>query len=220
MNTFRILPGTFLLAVCIGVSGCASTTPKNYRDLSSSSRLQPNAEDVSGKVPYIYKTQVAWKEFSSVIVEPVEIYHGADHQFGDMSERDKTELAKYMQHEFTDVLSRRFSQTDNPKPWTLRVKLTLTGAETNTPVVSTVLRFDLVGGPYNIVQGLRGKEGMVMGSVSYSVEVYEALTNRLLKAYVTKEYPNAMNIKATLGSLAASKAGIDKGAEDFLAELN
>jgi hypothetical protein len=220
MNKIRVFPMTFLLFACIGAAGCASTTPKNYRDLPSSARLQPNPEDASGKVPYIYKTQVAWKEFSSVIIEPVEVYRGADHQFGNMSEQDKTVLAKYMQDEFTNVLRRRFSLTDNPKPWTLRVKLTLTGAETNTPVVSTVLRFDLVGGPYNIVQGLRGKEGMVMGSVSYSVEVYEALTNRLLKAYVTKEYPNAMNIKATLGSLAASKAGIDKGAEDFLGELN
>ncbi|MGX8883351.1 DUF3313 domain-containing protein [Methylovorus sp. SPW-M1] len=220
MKKHQIYPSAIVLMVCMGVTGCASSTPKNYRDLSSSSRLQPNPEDTSGKVPYIYKTQVAWKDFSSVIIEPVEVYHGTDHQFGDMSQQDKKALAAYMQDEFTDVLRRRFSLTDNPKPWTLRVKLTLTGAETNTPVVSTVLRFDLVGGPYNIVQGLRGKEGMVMGSVSYSVEVYEALTNRLLKAYVTKEYPNAMNIKATLGSLAASKAGIDKGAEDLLSELN
>jgi len=52
------------------------------------------------------------------------------------------------------------------------------------------------------------------GSVSYAVEIYDAGTNRLLGAYVSKQYPNAMNVKASIGGLGAAKAGIRKGAEE------
>jgi hypothetical protein len=66
----------------------------------------------------------------------------------------------------------------------------------------------------------RGKEGAVTGSVSYAVEVYEASTNQLLGAYVTKQYPNPYNLKATLGKKKASIAGIEKGADQLLAYLS
>jgi len=56
--------------------------------------------------------------------------------------------------------------------------------------------------------------------VSYAVEVYDATTNRLLHAYVEKQYPNAMNVGATLGSLSAAKTGIRKGADELVAKLN
>jgi hypothetical protein len=58
------------------------------------------------------------------------------------------------------------------------------------------------------------------GPVSYAVEIYDASTNQLLSAYVAKQYPNAMNIAATFGSLSASKTGIKKGAQDLLARLD
>ena len=49
---------------------------------------------------------------------------------------------------------------------------------------------------------------------------YDAPTNRLLNAYVEKQYPSAMNVKATVGSLSASKTGIQKGADALVAKLN
>ena len=71
----------------------------------------------------------------------------------------------------------------------------------------------------NIVQSIRGKEGSFTGSVSYAVEIYDASNNRLLNAYVTKQYPNSLNISATRGSLSAAKAGIDKGADALVARF-
>jgi hypothetical protein len=41
-----------------------------------------------------------------------------------------------------------------------------------------------------------------------------------MSAYVTKQYPNAYDIKASVGALTAAAAGIDKGADAFLAQLN
>jgi len=58
------------------------------------------------------------------------------------------------------------------------------------------------------------------GSVIYAVEIYDAPTNRLLAAFVTKQYPGSLNVLATLGSLAAAKTGIEKGADALLAQLS
>jgi hypothetical protein len=51
---------------------------------------------------------------------------------------------------------------------------------------------------------------MLTGSVSYVVEIFDAATSKLLSAYITKQYPGAYNLGATMGSLAASEVGIDK----------
>ncbi|RWX24849.1 DUF3313 family protein, partial [Rhizobium leguminosarum] len=53
----------------------------------------------------------------------------------------------------------------------------------------------------------------------YAVEVYDAASNRLLSSYVTKQYPNAMNIGASFTAMDASMVGVRKGADALLAEL-
>jgi hypothetical protein len=214
-----------LLGLCIAssaivLSGCASTRPVAYAGLDSASQLRPNSRDESGRVPYSYSTRVDWRKYDEVIVAPVAIYRGRDAQFQKVSEEKKNILAQYMEEQFTAKLAERFRIANTPSPRTLRVQLTLTGAKTSTPVVSTFTHFDLAGGPYNVVQSVRGKEGMMMGSVSYAVEIYDASDNRLLSAYVEKQYPNAMNVGSTFGGLSGSKTGIRKGADSLLAQLN
>jgi hypothetical protein len=123
-----------------------------------------------------------------------------------------------MHGKFSEALRPRFREVSTPAPDAIRLKLTLTGAETTTPVVGTFTKFDLAGGPYNIVQSIRGKEGMLNGSVNYAVEIYDASNQRLLNAYIAKQYPNAMNVGASIGSLSAAEVGIDKAADE-LAEI-
>lgn len=65
------------------------------------------------------------------------------------------------------------------------------------------------------MQSIRGKEGLLNGSVNYAVEIYDATTNKLLNAYVAKQYPNAMNVSASVGALSATEVGIDKAAEEL-----
>lgn len=211
----RLLIAAFLTTV----SACASLEPVAYGEIASSSYLAPNPQDDSGRVPYRYSTSVNWRTYNRVILDPVVVYRGSDHQFGDMSEEDKAALASYMQAQFSEKLKSRFRLASDPAPNTLRVKLTLTGAATNTPVLGTLSRFDLMGGVYNGVQSIRGREGTLTGSVIYAVEIADAPTNRLISAFVTKQYPNPINIIASMGSLAASKAGIEKGADALLAQL-
>lgn len=102
---------------------------------------------------------------------------------------------------------------------TVRIRITLTGAKPNKRVIGTIMKVDIGGGSYNAVQAARGKEGAFSGSVSYAVEIFDAQSNRLLAAYVEKQYPSALNIKASLGAYDATKAGIRKGADQFVQGL-
>jgi hypothetical protein len=209
-----------LAGVCLALAGCATTRPVAYSGLASSARLEPSQDGESARIPYEYSPEVNWSEYANVVVDPVAIYRGKDHQFEKISEADKKVLARYMQEQFRDRLRSRYDLVRDPKPETLRIKLTLTGAKPTTPVIGTLLRFDVAGGVYNAVQSSQGKEGAMTGSVSYAVEIYDASTQRLLCAYVAKQYPNAYNVKATLGAWDAARTGIEKGADELLTRLN
>lgn len=206
-------------AFCASVAACSTAEPVAYSGIESSPYLAPNRQDDSDRVPFRYTADANWQKYERVLIDPVDIYRGADQQFGDMSEEDKTILANYMQSQFAETLRSRFIVVKSPAPNTLRVKLTLTGAATSTPVLSTLSRFDISGGIYNSVQAVSGGEGLFTGSVLYASEMYDATTGQLLAASVTKQYPNAMNIAASVGSLAAAKTGIDKGADALLEQL-
>lgn len=219
MSTLTKVYRPAVLIVAMALAGCAGTQPARYAGIDSASQLQPNTGDESDRIPFRYAAPVDWKKYSHVIIDPVTVYQGSDNQFGDMDQEDRQALAKYMQDRFSESLRTRFTEATTPTPGAIRVKLTLTGAETTTQVVGTVTKFDLAGGPYNIVQSIRGKEGMLSGSVSYAVEIHDAASNQLLNAYVAKQYPNAMNIGATFGSLSAAEVGLDKGADELVEML-
>lgn len=216
MITMRLVSAA---AVCTVLAGCASPEPVAYTGIASSSQLRPDPKDESGRIPYRYSTQVDWRSYDKAMIDPVTVYLGTDSQFGDMPAGDRAGLASDMEAQFTQKLAKRFQITNMPTPGTLRIKLTLTGAATTTPVLGPFSHFDLAGNLYNGVQAVRGGEGMISGSVLYAVEIYDAPTSRLLSAYVTKQYPGAMNIGASFGSLEAAKTGIEKGADALVAQL-
>ncbi|GLS20806.1 lipoprotein [Labrys miyagiensis] len=219
MHTLTRASRLAVLALFPALAGCASVTPVSYSGVASSSYLAPNPSDTSGRMPYRYTSAVDWRAYNKVVVEPVVVYRGADQQFGDMAEEDKVSLARYMQTRFTEKLLSRFTLATRPAPNTLRIRLTLTGAATTTPVIGTLSRFDIAGAVYNGVQTARDREGLLTGSVIYTVEIFDAPTSRLLTAFVSKQYPSAYNIGASIGKLAAAQAGIDKGADALMAQL-
>ncbi|MDQ0458242.1 DUF3313 domain-containing protein [Rhizobium paknamense] len=216
---------TFLrtgLPICLGVTalaGCTTADPKVYAGLASAPHLKSDTSDESGRIPYRYKRDVDFRKYDKVIIDPVTIYRGADHQFVKLSEDDKTDLADYMQTKFQQALQTRFSRVTSPIPGTLRIHLTLTGAKATTALLGPASHLDLGGGAYNTVQSVRGREGSMTGSVIYAVDIYDSMTNSLLAAYVTKQFPNAMNVGATFGALKAAHVAIDKGADALMDEL-
>ena len=201
------------------LTGCASTQPVPYTGVTSSSRMKPDTQDESGHISYRYSIPTDWNKYSRAILDPVLIYQGPDAQFDDVSAEQKQALADYMHQAFGKSVGQHFPLTQTKTPGTLRIRLTLTGAETTTPVLGTFSRFDLMGGPYNIVQSVRGKQGSFTGSVSYAVEIYDATSDQLLSAYIAKQYPNSLNIGASWGALSAAETGLDIGAEQLQEQL-
>lgn len=217
-----VLTHGYSLAALISLAfltGCASTQPVPYTGVTSSSQMKPDTQDESGHIAYSYNTPTEWNKYSRAIVDPVVIYQGPDAQFDDVSPEQKQQLAAHMQQQFNKSIGERFPLTTTITPGTLRIRLTLTGAETTTPFLGTFTRFDLMGAPYNIVQSVRGKQGSFTGSVSYAVEIYDAPSNQLLKSYISKQYPNSLNIGASWGALDAAETGLDKGAEQLQEQL-
>ena len=219
MSKFTTAKKLHVLAAFALLAGCAGPQPVAYRGLASSSYLKPNTGGPA-KVPYAYSTPVNWQNYSRIIIDPVTIYQGSDNQFGNLSQAGQSDLANYMQTQFSKKLADHFTITTTPDANTLRLKLTLTGAEKSTPVLSTLMHVDLAGNLYNGVQAVRGGQGLMTGCVMYSVEIYDSQSGQLLDAYVTKQYPNSENVVASFGSLAAAKTGIDKGANALVGQLD
>lgn len=217
---FRNLSRALILTAVVATAGCSSTSPIKYSGIETTSRMTPNTNDDSDRIPFRYTTPVDWSKYRSIIIDPVEIYSGSDAQFNDLPQEDRRNLADYMQKKFTEVLAEKFTvNTHAGRAPCLRLKLTLTGADTTPQVVGTFTKFDLAGGPYNIVQSMRGGRGLMSGYVNYAVEIKDATTGELLLAYVAEQYPNAMNVGATFGSMSAAETGVDKGAEQLLEKL-
>ncbi|WP_058973866.1 DUF3313 domain-containing protein [Type-D symbiont of Plautia stali] len=217
---FRKLPRALILTAAVAAVGCSSTSPVKYSGIEATSRMTPNTADDSDRIPFRYAAPVDWSKYRSITIDPVEIYGGSDAQFNELSQEDRRNLADYMQKKFADVLAEKFTvNTHAGSAPGLRLKLTLTGADTTPQVVGTVTKFDLAGGPYNIVQSVRGGRGLMSGYVNYAVEVKDAATGELLLAYVAEQYPDAMNVGATFGSMSAAETGVDKGAEQLLEKL-
>ncbi|WP_246753526.1 DUF3313 domain-containing protein [Agrobacterium sp. OT33] len=154
--------------------------------------------DRNGRIPYRYNSGANWRQFDKVIVDPVTVYHGQDNQFGKVSEQDKNTRVSYMQSQFTQKLRARFSVVDSPVPGTLRIHLTLTGAKATTPVLAR--SHISISGAVSTTP--REKEGSMTGSVAYAVEIYDTTSNTLQSAYVSKQYPNAMNVGTSSGALS------------------
>ncbi len=174
--------GLGAMTLCVLAAGCAAVTPVAYSEVGSSAYMTPDTSDPSGRVPYRYAPPVDWRTYNKVMIDPVVIYRGADHQFGEMSEKDKETLAATMQTRFADRLRGRFAVVNTRGPNTFRLRLTWTGAVANTPVLGTLSRFDLAGAVYNGVQAARDREGTMTGSVIFVVEMFDSATSRLLGA--------------------------------------
>jgi hypothetical protein len=200
-------------------AGCATTHPVAYQGLASSSQLSSNPQNAR-HVPFLYSANdVNWLGYNSIVLEPVAVYDGPDQQFGNASPADKALLAEYAHRQFTQALATRYTVAAAPGPHTLRIRVTLTGFEPNTPGMATAIKIFPVGLVVNTVNMTLDKQGTFSGSASCAVEIYDSASNQLLRAYVTKEYPAAENIGASFGALDASKAGIRKGAQGLLKQL-
>lgn len=211
-----MLPGvpTLLLASAAFLGACASNEPAPVQTQATRSVPMAEASDVAGRVGMVYRApNVNARQYTRFIVEPVQIYRAADAKFDDATEQQKQRMAAFMQSELVRALGDKVTTT--PGPNVARVKLTLAGLESNTPVAATASRVLPVGLVANVVQSARGEPGSFTGSVTYAAEVVDSMTGKPIVVAVQKRSPDAMDIGATFSSEDAQRAAITGVAEAF-----
>ncbi|WP_315767558.1 MULTISPECIES: DUF3313 domain-containing protein [unclassified Bradyrhizobium] len=214
VSTALTLLGAALLA------GCASTAPVKYQGLAATSAMSANTSTDSNHVPFSYAMPgTNWASYSGFVLERVAIYTGTDSQFGDLSDADKHELATYMHEQFSTALSKRLTPVTASAPGVLRIRLTLTGVETSQQVISTATKLVPAGAVLNTIATVGDKQAAFSGSVTYVVEIYDASSRKLLRSFVSKQYPLAIDVLATIGPLEATRSGIRRGADALSNQL-
>ncbi|MCH4091872.1 DUF3313 domain-containing protein [Acetobacter sp.] len=199
------------------LDGCTTADPVKYTSLQSSSQLSPKEK---GEFKYQYTASDAdFSKYKSAIIDPVEIYHGDDAQFGDTSGKDQRYIADYIDKIFPKEISRDYNLVQSPGPDTLRFHITLTGVKKSIPVLSTLSHLSSVGLVANAGLQAAGENGTAYGAVYYAVEVYDAATSRLLYAHVTLQTPDALDFTASFGYLDAAREGVRIGAHHLIRKM-
>lgn len=197
------------------LSGCAnSPAPNRYQDLASAPYLAP-ATEAGGRTPFAYGGAQALRAYRAVHLLPVRIYGGADQQFGTLTGAERAQLATAAERAFRAALARHGILAAGPGPEAVDLAITLTGAQASVPVVATASRLTPVGFAMSGLTAATGGEGRFSGVVIYAVEFRAPASRQILWAYVTKQYPNALDIAATLDPLDAARAGLKAGAEEL-----
>jgi Protein of unknown function (DUF3313) len=205
-----------LAAALLALAGCGAS-PVDYQGLASASRLQPTKDP---EEPFqFHSPDAAFGSYAKVLIDPVTIYAGADAQFGSLVPEDRKAVADYMQKIFAETLGKRFQLATAAEPNTLRLHLTLTGVETSTPVISTLTHVAPVGLVINTGLQATDHNGTFLGSVSYAAELSDVASGKLLYAYITRQTPDALDVTASFGSLAAAREGVRIGASHLRDQL-
>jgi hypothetical protein len=205
----RIGRSAMALSLMAFAAGCtqAPTAPPT---LPGAAEMAPSSA-AAGRLSYVAR-DVDFAKFRSVMVSPVQIYGGADTDWGGTAAPERQAIANYMQQAFTKAIAQQYKIVTRPGPNTLRVQFELVGIEPNVPVATTVSRVVPAGLVANIAAQATDQPGAFSGSVTYAVLVYDSVSDKLLGAAVNKKFPEALNIAATFTTGAAAKAGIDEGA--------
>jgi hypothetical protein len=172
--------------------------------LHSSNRM---TQDSPGSESWTYAQPVsAFAKYRTVIVEPTRVYQGADAQFEGIDYADRAKFASIMTNELSAELAKSFPRPAKPQADTLRVRLTLLGAQKTKGGIATATRVTPIGLATNAIQSVRGKRGALTGSLLYAVELYDARTNELMLAAVRRRAPDPLDVPATLSTTDTVKA--------------
>jgi|SRR5580700_9403585 hypothetical protein len=197
-------------------AGCA-TKPVAFKNLESAAQLQLSS---TSERPYQYRDAASGlAHYTKLLIDPVTVYTGADAQFGSVAPQDRRALADYVQHRFSAALDASWQPVQTAQPGALRLHLTLLGARSSVPVLSTASHLAPIGLVANAVLELSHDPGTFYGSASYAVELFDAQTGKLIWAYVEQRSAHALDITSSFRGLDAARAGVRHGATELASDL-
>src|SRR5215204_1555235 len=166
------------------------------------------AQDKAGSESWTYaQPRQVFAKYRTVIVDQTAVYNGPDAQFeGDISAADRAKFAAIVTNALRSELAKTFLAPARPQADTLRLKVTLLGAQKTRGGLATATRVTPVGFGLSAVKSALGRGGSLTGSVLVAVELHDARTGELLLAAVRRRHPDPLDIPATLGTEETVKA--------------
>jgi Protein of unknown function (DUF3313). len=159
------------------------------------------SQDKPGTESWTYAQPVArFTRYRTLIVDPTAVYSGPDAQFDGIEPADRARFASMITDALRSELAQSFPVPAKPQQDTLRLKVTLLGAQKTLGGAATATRVTPMGFATSALKSALGKKGTLTGSVLYSVELFDARTNELLLAAVRRRTPDPLDIPATIST--------------------
>jgi len=211
------------IIICCGVFtfvACSSQTPKTTGGLGDKLPLAPG--QYPGTLVYRSPTlQTNTGKYKSLLVDSADIYRAADADFGNASQADKERLAEKLTTEFRTALTKHnYPLVTQPGQGVVRLHLTLAGVKESKPVAATVLRLTPLGLGMSAANTVAGHSSALVGSVTVAGGMTDTQSGEALAGFVATESPIALDVTSGLGTLRAAELGIERGADEFAADLD
>jgi uncharacterized protein DUF3313 len=192
------------LMLVVTVPAGAQTRDAPPASLPSASRM---AQDAPQSESWTYAQPVSrFQKYRTVIVDPTTVYQGPDAQFEGIDYADRTRFAEIITNELRSEIAKTFPAPATPQSDTLRLRVTMLGAQKTVGGLATATRVTPLGFATSALKSALGKKGTLTGSVLYAVEVSDAKTGELLLAAVRRRTPDPLDVPATLSTTDTVKA--------------
>ena len=192
------------IALVAAMPAAAQTRDHAPVSLQSSSKM---TQDAPGTESWTYaQPRSVFAKYRSVIVEPTQVYQGPDAQFEGIDPADRSRFAAIVTQELQSELAKTFPAPAQPQADTLRLRVTLLGAQKTKAGIATATRVTPLGFATSALKSVWGKSGTFTGSLLYSVELYDARSNELLLAAVRRRTPDPLDVPATLSTTDTVKS--------------
>ena len=201
----RLAAGALGAALLIGASPALAQTEDHAPvGLKSSSKME---QDKAGSESWTYaQPREVFGKYRTLIVDNAAVYNGPDAQFDGIDPADRAKFAAIVTDALRSELAKSFPNPARTQADTLRLKVTLLGAEKTKGGVATATRVTPMGFGLSALKSAMGKNGSFTGSVLFAVELYDARTNELLLGAVRRRHPDPLDVPATLGTEETVKA--------------
>lgn len=207
-----------LLLLAVPIAALAQTRDHAPTSLPSSSRLK---QDKARSESWTYaKPGLRLGDFRSVMIAPTVVYSGPDAQFDGVDGADRQKYARILTEALREELAKSFPIVGAPRADTLRIKITLLGADTTKGGVATATRVTPLGLAASAARSIRGKEGRFTGSLLLALELHNGRGNELQFAAVRRRSPDALDIPATVSTTETVKAIAEELAKDIRERLD
>lgn len=215
MKTLALIP---LIVLALASAGCASPGLERARALPVDSKLQPLPQ---GTAYQYIDPRRDFSVYRRVLIEPVVVYTGADHGFGDVPPADRAALAKAIGPHAARILGGgKVTLATTPAPDVLRLRLTVVGITRSRALLQGVTYVIPIGAALNLAKGASGGGGTFTGSVVLAGEFHDSMSGELVAGFLAARSPNALNVAALSGEYTAAELGAVSLLEELRARFD